>query len=54
MDAEVWDRFRKAASRFFGRRVPAELEAEISDLEEKLLALARRWDPQQMAGLDQR
>ena len=37
MDAEVWGRFRKAAKRFFGRRLPAELEAEISDLEVRFL-----------------
>ena len=37
MDAEVWARFSKAARRFFGRRLPAELEAEISDLEVKFL-----------------
>ncbi len=37
MDAEVWGRFNKAARRFFGRRLPAELEAEISDLEVRFL-----------------
>ena len=37
MDAEVWGRFRKAAKRFFGRELPTELEAEISDLEVRLL-----------------
>ena len=37
MDTEVWGRFNKAASRFFGWRLPAELEAEISDLEVKFL-----------------
>ncbi len=37
MDSEVWGRFRKAARRFFGRRLPAELEAEISDLEVRFL-----------------
>jgi hypothetical protein len=37
MDAEVWGRFSKAARRFFGRRLPAELEAEISDLEVRFL-----------------
>ena len=37
MDAEVWARFSKAARRFFGRRLPAELEAEISDLEVRFL-----------------
>lgn len=37
MDAEVWGRFSTAARRFFGRRLPAELEAEISDLEVRFL-----------------
>ena len=37
MDAEVWGRFNEAARRFFGRRFPAELEAEISDLEVRFL-----------------
>ncbi len=37
MDPEVWSRFSKAARRFFGRRLPAELEAEISDLEVRFL-----------------
>jgi hypothetical protein len=37
MDTEVWARFSKAAKRFFGRGLPAELEAEISDLEVRFL-----------------
>ncbi len=37
MDVEVWGRFNEAAKRFFARRFPAELEAEISDLEVRFL-----------------
>ena len=37
MDSGVWGRFDKAARRFFGRRLPADWEAEISDLEVRFL-----------------